>query len=164
MTRRISKSTNLQISKSGFTLIELLVVIFITGILIGLSVFGLQNARQDARDAQRKADLQTIRAALEMFKADCGKYYYSATSLPSPFVGIVDATRYTSTCVAASTYLSKTPADVISTQSYKYYSADGSSYVLCASLERSGGTAAACGTWAANSCGGSGCNYQVTSP
>ena len=41
----------------GFTLIELLVTISIIGILIGLSVFGLQGARQSARDAKRKADL-----------------------------------------------------------------------------------------------------------
>ncbi len=52
-----SQNTKYRILNTGFTLIELLVVIAITAILIGLSVFGLQGARESARDAQRKADL-----------------------------------------------------------------------------------------------------------
>src|SRR3989344_5965218 len=58
----------------GFTLIELLVVISIVGSIIGLSVFGLQGARQSSRHSKRKADLEQIRSGLEIYKSDCDKY------------------------------------------------------------------------------------------
>ena len=45
----------------GFTLIELLVVISIVGILLGLSIFSLQNSKKSGRDAKRKSDLELIR-------------------------------------------------------------------------------------------------------
>src|SRR3989344_4750312 len=58
----------------GFTLVELLIVITIISTLsgIGFAVFG--NATRNARDAKRKADLEQIRTALEMYKADNGRY------------------------------------------------------------------------------------------
>ena len=58
----------------GFTLIELLVVISILGVLLALSVFGMQGARQSSRDGRRKADLEQIRSGLEMYRADCNAY------------------------------------------------------------------------------------------
>lgn len=58
----------------GFTLIELLVVIVIIAILLGLSLMGIQGARKSSRDARRKADLETVRSALELYKADKHNY------------------------------------------------------------------------------------------
>ena len=58
---------------SGFTLVELLVVIAIIVILISVSLVGLTGSRETARDAKRKADLEAIRSALELYKSDNNK-------------------------------------------------------------------------------------------
>jgi prepilin-type N-terminal cleavage/methylation domain-containing protein len=58
----------------AFSLIELLVVVAIIGIILAMTIFGLQGSRASARDAQRKADLESIRSALEMYKADHNTY------------------------------------------------------------------------------------------
>lgn len=55
-------------------MIELLVVIVIIGILTSVSIFALAGSRETSRDARRKADLEKIRSALELYKADNGCY------------------------------------------------------------------------------------------
>ena len=75
--------------KKGFTLIELLVVISIIGILIAVSIFGLSGARESARDARRKSDLELIRSGLELYRADCNAYPTTAVltyTLPASLV------------------------------------------------------------------------------
>jgi general secretion pathway protein G len=81
-------------SQAGFTLIELLVVISIISLLSSVIMAGLNNAKMKARDAQRIADLEQIRLALELFfddngyypQADCGwdcngyRYGYNSSS------------------------------------------------------------------------------------
>ncbi len=76
--------------KPGFTLIELLVVIAIIGILATLAVVSLQQARKNARDVKRVADIKQIQTALELYFNDQG-YYPASTSVTSsisygPFV------------------------------------------------------------------------------
>lgn len=61
-------NSKLQITNFGFTLIELLVVISIIGILTTLLMANLAGARERARDAQRKSDINQIQKALEMYK------------------------------------------------------------------------------------------------
>ena|SRR4030043_261798 len=61
-------------TRSGFTLIELLVVIAIIVILISASLIGISGSRETARDAKRKADLEAIRGALEIYKSDANQY------------------------------------------------------------------------------------------
>lgn len=58
----------------GFTLVELMVATLIIGILVGLSVAAMSGAKKSARDGKRKADLEQIRSALEMYKADNNTY------------------------------------------------------------------------------------------
>ena len=55
---------------NGFTLIELLVVVGIIGLLSGIALVSLNSARTKARDGKRMADIESIRSALEMYKAD----------------------------------------------------------------------------------------------
>ncbi|MFH0863901.1 MAG: type II secretion system protein [Candidatus Gottesmanbacteria bacterium] len=59
----------------GFTLIELLMVIVIIGVVsaIGLASFGPAYL-QRSRDAKRKANLQQVKNALEMYRADNNTY------------------------------------------------------------------------------------------
>lgn len=113
--------------KTGFTLIELLVVISIIGILMAISLFGLQGARESSRDARRKADLEMIRSGLEIYKSDCNKYPASlGTSLlgnPPPVA-----------CSASNTYIALVPKDPLGT-SYSY-SSNTLIYTLCATLEQ----------------------------
>ena len=72
MTKTV-KTQNL-VFRRGFTLIELLVVIAIIGILATLAVVALQQARKNARDAKRIADIKQMQTALELFFND-NQYY-----------------------------------------------------------------------------------------
>jgi len=147
-----TRSSLISISKDlyGFTLIELLVVISIIAVLIAISVFGIQNARKSSRDARRKADLESIRSGLELYRADCGSYPTNDILSDTSLVG-----SGVSSCTSSNVYIKEIPRDPLPTQSY-YYSATSTSYSLCAILETET-TSVACG-----SC--SGCTYKVTNP
>ena len=138
----------------GFTLIELLVVIGIIGILVGLSLVGMQNARADARDARRKTDLETIRSALEMCKSDRIDARYPPTGDVSPSSDLL---------CNGQTYLSPVPDDVLPDRTYVYNTVGTpvTGYTLSAALEEdTGDTFGSCAmpTFSVS------CNYRVTSP
>lgn len=129
-------------NQKGFTLIELLVAMTIIAILAGLALVSFQGARRSARDGKRKADLEQIRSALEMFRADEGSYPGALSSLGD--------------------YIDPLPSDPLASRSYQYGRPVGSTstYILCASLEIDTGDSFA-------DCGGdcdTGCNYQVKNP
>lgn len=140
----------------GFTLIELLVVVSIIGILLALSVFGLQGARKSSRDATRKADLELIRSGLEIYKADCNLY---PDALGASLVGDDSSTS----CAATNTYISRVPTDPLSPTSSYVYSPNltSSAYALCTTLENEPSPAhdvTDCGSCTTT------CNYKVTNP
>ena len=74
--------------KNGFTLIELIIVIAIIMILMAISTVGINIVRKRGRDARRKADLNTVRAALSMFYAD--KKVYPLPVLPDAGTGFTE--------------------------------------------------------------------------
>lgn len=142
--------------KKGFTLIELLVVISIIGVLIAISVVGLQGARKSSRDAVRKADLEEIRSGLEMYKADCGGYPTGINFSES--IELSGSDSELETCKDSNVYISSSPTDPVPGRYYSY-SSNGLTYTICASLEQgSSGSVENCGN-----CGET-CNYMVTNP
>lgn len=145
-------------NRKGFTLIELLVVISIMGILLALSVFGMQKARESSRDGRRKADLEQIRSGLEMYKSDCNSYPGSIS-----FGSVLIGDDSTTSCSSSNTYISNIPNDPLLSTSRTYiYSSDGITYQLCAALEEEG-SVVVCGT--SSNCGTDiSCNYMVGSP
>lgn len=139
---------------AGFTLVELLVVISIIAILMGLSFFGLQGARQSSRDSRRKADLESIRSGIEIYKSDCNTY---PLTLSTSLVG----NGSNSSCLVANTYISSVPADPTTPARAYRYSSNGTTYEICASLEQGSGSVTCGGS---SSCGSSTCNYKVINP
>jgi general secretion pathway protein G len=134
--------------KNGFSLIELLVVISIIGILMALSMFGIKNARESSRDGKRKSDLETIRSALELYKADVGSYPASLGSSISQ---------------GGQTYLDSVPKDPLDPARNYSYATSGTpptTYILCAALEN---PVAGASTTGCASCGEN-CNYKVKNP
>ncbi len=117
----------------GFTLIELLVVIAIIGMIAVLGIGNFQTSLKRARDAQRKADLQQIRSALEMYRADNGVYpttggsWWGDCGDLGGSHGVTGPTAYVPNL--APTYIEKLPKDPRSGQNYY----NGGSYYNCGS-------------------------------
>lgn len=149
--------------KAGFTLVELLVVISVIGVLMGLTILGLQGARESARDAKRKSDVEFVRAGLEFYKADCKKYPIATSPVDLLSQSNLRGDGSISTCATTNVYISQMPKDANDpTRAYKYYSVDGVTYQICASLEGGDLPEVSCGTW--NQCGAVECNYAAANP
>ena len=103
----LNERRRLLVSEDGFTLIELLIVIVILGILAGIVVFAVGNARSDSVSSACKADVKSVNTAAEAYKASNGTYPIQA-SLPLrtyPISGdyTVTYTQSTGTAVGALT-------------------------------------------------------------
>lgn len=133
--KRQSKSKN-----QGFTLVELMVATSIIAILLSFSLVAGAGARKASRDGKRKADLEQIRGALEMYKADNEQYPGTTAPLDGTYIDL--------------------PSDP-SIYSYDYDQTSNNTYNLCAHLETGSTTDDFCG--GANDCGGN-CNYMVNNP
>ncbi|KKQ98742.1 MAG: Type II secretion system protein G [Candidatus Woesebacteria bacterium GW2011_GWB1_39_12] len=145
---------NLRQGRAGFTIIELLIVMVIIAILAGLSIFAMGGARESARDARRKADLEQIRSGLELYKADCNVY---PASLGTSLTG--DGS--TPSCLAANTYIQDVPTDPTSDAAYAYNQLTTVTYTLCSHLEDppSSPDITNC-----NACDPTPCAYKVINP
>lgn len=163
--------------KAGFTLIELLVVISIIGILASLLLVSYQGTKKTARDGKRKADLEQIRSALEMYRADRGSYPSSRSLAGCNYWAYVDQLQST----LVPNYIAELPKDPLekrtclwadtSAQTYMYFSypyapcglQEGVHYILATRLEAGGckqGRVGTCDPWP----GASYCVYFVTNP
>lgn len=148
----------------GFTLIELLVVIAIIVLLMAISIFGLAGARESSRDQRRKTDIETIRSAVELYRADCDRYPATAEiSAGTQFEGTQSSGNK---CLTSYVYLKTVPADPTTGATYRYVqTGGGTGYEICSTLEKipSGSTSVTCGGSA--TCGGSNtCYYKAVNP
>ena len=102
-------------------MIELLVVISIIGILASFAIASFNSAQQKGRDAKRKADLDALQKALELYKGDTtggANYPLALTSL------------------TASTYIKSIPTDPNpTTRGYSYLATATIAYTMTACLE-----------------------------
>lgn len=110
--------------QKGFTFIELLVSITIMAVLMGAAVVSYSNTNRRSRDARRQADMQTIRAALEICRSNTGVY---------------PASVYASvTCSDATVTLSNTPNDPKTAVNYTYSRPTTTTYSVSCTLELAG--------------------------
>lgn len=157
--RYIVQNLKFKVQNKGFTLIELLVVITIMGILMGILLVSYQGARVSARDGKRKADLEQIRSALQMYHSDCGVYPAGLDfSGSGSLVGQEDACD-------GNNYMTQIPQDPLpSIYTYYYKFESAHAYTLSAHLEGGGGVDSNC-TGVFGSCGvETPCNYKVCQP
>lgn len=155
----------------GFSLLELLISVAIIGVLTTIAVVGLSSTQAGARDGRRKSDLETIRSALELYRADCDRYPTYASGAPSSgqlsFGYALTGTGANTRCATTNTYSPKIPKDINSAYNYVYYvNASGTSYELCSILEKrtSSSPTYDCGTTTSYCGTGIRCYYEVTSP
>lgn len=107
-------------------MIELLVVATIMVVLSTIGLVSYNQAGQNARNGKRKADLETVRQALVLYRADVGSY-----PAGSSFTGML---------TTIDDYISSTEIkDPRNEGSYVYtYSSDGVTFTLEANLEPDG--------------------------
>jgi prepilin-type N-terminal cleavage/methylation domain-containing protein len=147
------------LTNSGFTLIEVLVAATLVALLSTIGVSGFQSITRSGRDAVRKTDLEQIRSALEIYKAENGSYPgvtppNCKPEIPSDYI----------------TSFPKDPKDPIYWYCYKLV--DSLHYNLCARLENSTPSAihdTDCSESGIDACkDDSGydytCNYKVSNP
>lgn len=60
--------------QSGFTLVELLIVIAIIGILTSIVYYSFSDSRAQARDRVRQTNLKELELAVELYRAQNGRY------------------------------------------------------------------------------------------
>ena len=130
----------------GFSLIELVVVMTIIMVVAMVGVVSYQGASRKARDGKRKADIEKIRVALELYRQENNYYPVAGSDLVSD-------------------YLQSWPEDP---RNYSYYYARGVgtsyAYDVYAQMEGAGETN---GTYSENCGVGDSvgvCNYQTSNP
>lgn len=127
MKRKIEKKI-----ERGFTLLELMIVIVILGVLAALIVGNFVSSLRRGRDARRKADLEQIQRAVELYYED-KRAYPTAAAVP----GFPFGSKFCETAACDSSekvYMQKVSNDPSAGKNYKYDS-DGTYFRLYACLE-----------------------------
>src|SRR5512133_389218 len=77
----IQRMVSARKAQRGFTLIELLIVVTIIGILAGIAVVNVKNAKRKASENVLKANLALMRKGIDDYYADKQKYPASLQEL-----------------------------------------------------------------------------------
>jgi type II secretion system protein G len=152
--------------KKSFTLLELMIAIVILGVLSALISGNFFTSLKKSKDARRKADLEQIQRALEMYYEDKKAYPTQAAASGFPFGG-----KFCETPTCSSNekiYMQKVPNDPVSSYSYQYQS-DGTYYRLFScienNLDQGPGVSQGGFNGGPNNCGANcKCKYTISSP
>lgn len=153
----------------GFTLVELLIVIVILGLLSTIGIGSFISSQKKGRDARRKADLESITRAMELYYNDNDQYPGSSGGLIQGCDGSACSwNQIWDDQSGGVTYMVQLPTDP-GGSTYSYSApADGSYYILYARLENTqdadipaGPTGP--GVYSGTNCGSDACNYAITS-
>lgn len=87
-------------TRSGFTMLELLAVMVIITILVGLGAKGYSLARRQAKESRAKAELETLRTALNEYRVEYGRY--PAQASPMGFKDLAEIAELTNAVEGAS--------------------------------------------------------------
>ncbi len=162
---------NTKQSTRGFTLIEILVAATIIAVLSVIGVVSYVSINKRSRDAKRRADLEQVRSALELYRSDNGSYPGSSVD----FIHLTALDDGSGNGPLVPTYLPSIPLDPKNTSDLSleyWYSPLGAgngpyySYCLCTNLEVPSG-AGTCGnavTATFPSDPIEGCNYGLKNP
>jgi prepilin-type N-terminal cleavage/methylation domain-containing protein len=134
----------------GFTLIELLVSITIIAVVLAVAMPNLLGMRQRARDAKRKAELNEVKKALQLYFTDFNRYP-SANMMSPNIMGCGTAGTLlcpqgcanefaaggSSWCSDATVYMKRFPRMSGTNYGWNYmmYSPSGNTFCLTAVLE-----------------------------
>ncbi len=152
----------------GFTLIEILVAATIVSVLSAIGMVSYASVNKRSRDAKRVSDLEQVRSALELYRADNGVYPGTVTG----FVALTGLDSGDGTGPLVPTYLPSVPMDPqsvpLAIKTYFYNPVVGGtgtnfySYCLCGWIETQAGK---------NECAPLGvtqlpaeCNYGIKNP
>src|SRR5437868_6021872 len=129
---KVMRSISRNFSFRGFTLIELIVVIALLGVVATLALVTLNPVAQlqKSNDAHRKADLEQLQHALELYYQDQQKYPVSSADFK-----IMNGATTLSWGSAWAPYMSTLPKDPYLGNTYVYYSpvsSAGQTYYLYA--------------------------------
>lgn len=137
---------------------EILIAVSIIAVLSIIGITSYSSINKRSRDAKRKSDLEQVRAALEMYRADKGNY-------PPVNVSGYDKIDLLSSTLVDGGFLPSLPTDPQSVNLYRYeatnYDAVSDSYYgycLCAKVEIPAETKTECTDLPAE------CNYSVRNP
>lgn len=102
---------------SGFTLIEVMTVITIIGILMAILLTTLFQARKEARDRSRAAELEQLKLSLKLYKEATGDYPDDTSYLSSDGVDITNSDFVAD----LAPYTAVAYEDPLNTGNYKYW-------------------------------------------
>ncbi|MBI2326421.1 prepilin-type N-terminal cleavage/methylation domain-containing protein [Candidatus Collierbacteria bacterium] len=113
-----------EFKNKGFTFIELLVSVTIMAVMMAVAIVSYSSTNVRSRDTKRKADMETIRSALEICRSNTGEY---------------PAVIYNSVvCSDTTVTLQNTPTDPKPPAVYVYTPLTTTTYTLTCTLELAG--------------------------